>query len=133
MAVETVTALNEVVSSVHQCISLHTCILHSAGDALTVSLLGPIWALVVVKGLGAHELAVENLGFLIDMIFNLSLMRDIEFILAQGKIVIPDFSLCFRSVCWHESLFVNLAEGLTKSITHDVPVSDLLVDSRIED
>ena len=58
MAVETVTTLDEVVSSVHQCISLHTCILHRTGHALAVSFLGPIGARFVVKGLRAHELSV---------------------------------------------------------------------------
>ena len=52
MAVETVAALNEVVSSVHQSVTLHTCILHSTSHALAVSFLGPIRALIVVKRLG---------------------------------------------------------------------------------
>ena len=76
---------------------------------------------------------MEDLGFLIDMMLNLSLMRDIEFIFAHGKVVILDFSLCLCSVSWHEILFVNLAKRLTESISDDVPASDLLVNSRIED
>ena len=60
-------------------------------------------------------------------------MRDIEFILTHGKVVIPDFSLCLHSVCRYEILFVNFAERLSESITDDVPVSDLLINSRIED
>ena len=70
---------------------------------------------------------------MIDMILDLSLMSHIEIILAYGKIVILDFILGLGFVCWDEILFVNFTERLTKSITDDVPVSDLLVNSRIED
>ena len=76
---------------------------------------------------------MEDLSFLTDMMLNFSLMSDIEFIFAHGKVVILDFSLCLRSVCRDKILFVNLAKWLPESITNDVPVSDLLVNSRIED
>ena len=109
MAVKTVTTLDEIVSSVHQCISLHTCILHSASHPLTVSFLCPIWALVVVKGLRAHKLTMKDLGFIIDVILNLSLMCHIEIILAYGKVIILDFILGLSFVYRYEILFVNLA------------------------
>ena len=60
-------------------------------------------------------------------------MRDIEFILTHGKVVISDFSLCLHSVCRYEILFVNFTERLTEGITDDVSVSDLLINSRVED
>ena len=60
-------------------------------------------------------------------------MRDVEFILTHGKVVIPYFSLGLHSVCRYEILFVNFTERLTEGITDDVSVSDLLINSRVED
>ena len=50
MAVISVTTLDELIASVHQSVSLETCILQCACLSLLMTLLGPVWPLIVVKG-----------------------------------------------------------------------------------
>lgn len=117
----------------HQGVPFHTSVLHCAGLAFTVSLFRPIGACVVVESFRAAEIAGEDLGFALDVVFDVLLAHRIVARLMHGKIVILNRVLGLNLAGRDECFLVCFTEWLTVLVSDDVPAFDLLVDGRVMD
>ena len=96
-----------------------------------LSFLCPIWARGVVKTGRAQELASNYLGFVIDVVLDGTLTRQVVIVLVHRERVVLDRLLSFSLTSWNKCLLVLLANRLSKLVSDDVTVSDLLVDRRV--
>ena len=96
-------------------------------------LLGPVRPLVVIKGLGAEEFAVEDFRFAVNVVFDGLLTSCIVARFVHREGVVFDIVLAIWLTGWHESLLVLLSDGFSELVSNDVPVTDLLADRRVMD
>ncbi len=129
----TVTAAYKSVSRILQSVPFETSMLHSPRNSLIMGLFGPIWPLCVIESSTAEELSMKNLCLIVDMVFNLLLSFCIVASLVQRESVILDHPFWLGFVCGHEVFLVYFSQWLTKLVSNDVPIANLLVDGRIVD
>lgn len=98
-----------------------------------MSLFSPVGPLIIVEGFRAEELAVEDLGLILDVVLSFLLYLSVETGLMHGVNLTFDHTLWLRFGRRDEIPLENFGERLAKLVSHDVPVPDLLVNSRIVD
>lgn len=91
-------------------------------------LFAPIGPLGVVEGLGAEEFAVKNLGLRVNVILNLRFVSQVVGVLANCEVVILDRIFRIGLGSWYKVFLVHFAHWLSKLVSDDVPIPDLLVD-----
>ena len=93
--------------------------------------LTPVGPVGIIEGFGAEELAVEDFRLVLYVVLDLRLVRQVVIVFANGEIVVLNCLLGLRQGCWNEILLIYFAHGLSKLVTYDVAIADLLVDSRV--
>ena len=82
----------------------------------------------IIEGFGAEELAVEHFRLVLYVVLNLRLVRQVVVVLTDGEDFVLDRVLGLGQRRWNEVLLEYLTHGLTKLVTYDVAIADLLVD-----
>ena len=133
MAVITITATDELVTSGLQRIPLEIGVLQRTLHPLVVRLFGPVGPHVVVEGDRCAKLSMQDPRLIIDVILDLLLVSQIVLVLMDREVVVLDRVLGNGLRDWYKRLLVDLADRLAVFISNDVSVADLLIDCRIKD
>ena len=76
---------------------------------------------------------MKYFALLFDLVLNFSLMAQIVVVVMQSEHVVLDCLLRDLLVGRHEIPLESFANRLAHGITHDVPITNLLVDCRVVD
>ena len=133
MTVIAVATLDELITRVLQGCSLKGLVPHHARLALLVGLLDPVGTLSIIEVLGDTEFSMKYFALSVDLVFNHGLTAQIVVVVVHSESVILDFLLRGFFAGWNEILLISFAQGLSDSVTHDVSITNLLVNGGVVD
>ena len=87
----------------------------------------------VVEGLRAHKLSTKNLSLVVDLIFYFFFQFQIEIVFIYSEVVVLNCLSCLHWIDRFESVLEDFTNRLAFVVSHNVPVSDLLVDRWVVD
>lgn len=122
-----VPTLDEDVACCLQGCAAHGPVGCSASHPFLLSFFGPVRAHSIVEGCRAPELITYDFRLAFDFILGLRIPRGVKVIFKESEVIVLDRHLGLARVHGLEALLIDFAERLTVLVSHDVSVSDLLV------